>query len=460
MADHTPLSPFLIRKNMQASESKELYLSEFKRYRDDGAAKNPIWLRQLRESAIESFRELGFPTTHDEDWKYTNLDSLTSVPFHHGNGLVKNLTANEVFALALADAESQRMVFINGRYSPELSSLRRLPAGVRVESIAAALSKDDGLLERHLGRYTRIREQPFVALNTALTEDGALVVVPKNCKLPEPIHLIFVSVVNGGAVAYHPRNLMIAEGGAEAQIVETYIGLGTGNYFVNPVSEVVGEEDAVIDHHRLQRESIRGFHIGALEARLNRSSNITAHAITLGGGLVRNDVHAVLAGEGSECVLNGLYVLDGKQHVDNSTEIEHTKPKATSLELYKGILGGSARGVFNGKILVHKDAQKTNARQTNKNLLLSADAVVNTKPQLEIYADDVKCSHGSTIGQLDRDALFYLRSRGLGREEAQSLLSYAFASEVVGKIKVDYLRQKLNDYLLNKFSRNSESKIQ
>ena len=444
---------------MQASESKELYLSEFRRHRSDGAEKNPPWLRQLRESAIESFQELGFPTTHDEDWKYTNLDSLISVPFHYGNGAVKSLTAKEVLAPALADSECQRLVFINGRYFSELSDLRRLPAGVRVESIAAALSKNDGFLERHLGRCVRIRERAFAALNTALTKDGALVVVPRNCKLGEPIHLIFVSVANGGAVACHPRNLLIVEDGAEAQIVESYIGLGTGNYFVNPVSELVGGEDAVIDHHRLQRESAKGFHIGTLEARLNRNCNIAAHAITLGGGLVRNDIHAVLAGEGSECLLNGLYVIDDRQHVDNSTEIEHRSPKATSLELYKGILDGSARGIFNGKILVHKDAQKTNARQTNKNLLLSADAVVNTKPQLEIYADDVKCSHGSTIGQLDRDALFYLRSRGLDREEAESLLSYAFASEVVGKIKIDSLRQKLNDYLLSKFTRNSESKI-
>ena len=444
---------------MQASESKERYLSAFKRYRGDRTAKNPTWLRQLRESAIERFQELGFPTTHNEDWKYTNLDPLISVPFQHENGAAKNLTAIDVSAFGLADSEGQRLVFINGRYAAEWSDLLRLPAAVRVESIAAALSKDDGLLERHLGRYARIHDQPFAALNTALTRDGALVVVPKHCKLREPIHLIFVSVGNGEAIAYHPRNLLIVEGGAEAQVVETYIGLGAGNYFVNPVSEVVGEEDAVIDHHRLQRESPKGFHIGTLEARLNRNCNITTHAITLGGGLVRNDVHAVLAGEGSECLLNGLYVLDDKQHVDNSTEIEHVKPKATSLELYKGILSGSARGVFNGKILVHKDAQKTNARQTNKNLLLSPDAVVNTKPQLEIYADDVKCSHGSTIGQLDRNALFYLRSRGLGREQAESLLSYAFASEVVGKIKIDYLRQKLNDYLLSKFGRNSDSKI-
>jgi Fe-S cluster assembly protein SufD len=445
---------------MHASESKELYLSEFKRYRSNGAAKNPTWLRQLREAAIASFQELGFPTTHDEDWKYTSLDSITSVTFQHGNGIAKTVAANDIFGVALADSACQRLIFINGRFFPELSSLRGLPAGVRVESIAETLRRDDGSLEPHLGRYARIREQAFVALNTAFTEDGAFVVVPKNCKLREPIHLIFVSIANGESVASHPRSLFIVEKGGEAQIVETYVGLGTGSYFVNPVTELVGGEDTVIDHYRLQREGAKGSHIGTLEVQLSRNCNLAAHAITLGGALVRNDVHAVLNGEGSECHLDGLYVLAGKQHVDNSTEIEHIKPKATSLELYKGILSGSARGVFNGKILVHKDAQKTNARQTNKNLLLSADAMVNTKPQLEIYADDVKCSHGSTIGQLDRDALFYLRSRGLSRDDAQSLLSYAFASEVIGRVKIDSMRQKLDDYLLSKFGRNQESNIQ
>jgi len=445
---------------MLASESKELYLSEFRRYRNNGATKNPPWLRQLRESAIASFQKLGFPTTRDEDWKYTSLDSITSVAFQRGNGVAKTVTADDISTLALADSARHRLIFINGQYFPHLSSLGALPVGIRVESIAETLQRNDDSLAPHLGRYARAREQAFVALNTAFMEDGAFVVVPKNCKLREPIHLIFVSLSNGESVASHPRSLVVVEDGGEARIVETYIGWGMGNYFVNPVTELVGGEGTLVDYYRLQREGIKGFHIGTLEVQLGRNCNLAAHAITLGGALVRNDVHAVLNGEGSECLLNGLYVLDGKQHVDNSTEIEHMKPKATSLELYKGILSGSARGVFNGKIMVHKDAQKTNARQTNKNLLLSADAMVNTKPQLEIYADDVKCSHGSTIGQLDRDALFYLRSRGLSRDDAQSLLTYAFASEVVARVKIDSMRQRLDDYLLTKFGRNQESKIQ
>ena len=241
--------------------------------------------------------------------------------------------------------------------------------------------------------------------------------------------------------------------GCEAKIVESYVGVNSGRYFCNAVTELVGGQDAVVEHYRIQQESDSGFHIGTLEANLPRGCHLTAHAVSLSGSLVRNNVHVILNGEGAECTLNGLYLADGKQHIDNFTEIEHIKPRATSLELYKGILDGSAHGVFNGKIVVHKDAQKTDARQTNKNLLLSENAMVNTKPQLEIHADDVKCSHGSTIGQLDPDALFYLRSRGLGVDEARSLLSFAFASDVVGRMKIESLRKRLDDYLVAHFGR-------
>jgi Fe-S cluster assembly protein SufD len=249
----------------------------------------------------------------------------------------------------------------------------------------------------------------------------------------------------------HPRNLIIVGEGSQARIVESHIGTSSGAYFANAVTELVGGEGASIEHYLLQREGETGFHIGTLEAQLRRQCTLVAHCITLAGSLVRNDAHVVLNGEGSECSLNGLYLVEGKQHVDNHTEIEHCMPRAKSMELYKGILSGSAHGVFDGKILVHKDAQKSDARQTNKNLLLSEGAVINTKPQLEIYADDVKCSHGSTVGQLDRDALFYLRSRGIDLGAAQSLLSYAFASDVLSGIKIALLREQLNDYLLTKF---------
>jgi Fe-S cluster assembly protein SufD len=435
----------------------EPYLSAFRHYQENGGGSGPGWLRKLREAGIANFEKLGFPTARNEDWKYTSVGPLAETVFerdeHSGND-TKALAADAIRALSFADFADNRLVFVNGVSSPDLSRLHRLPAGARVESLANALQGDDDVLHAHLSRYVRYQEHSFVALNTAFIEDGALVLVPKGVVVEEPIYLVFVSTGQYGPVVSHPRNLIVAGEGSQARIVEIHIGAGSGPYFANAVTEIFGGEGASIDHYLLQREGDAGFHIGTLEAQLSRQCNFAANSITLAGSLVRNDVHVVLNGEGSECILNGLYLVDGKQHVDNHTEIEHCMPRAKSQELYKGILSGSARGVFNGKILVHKDAQKSDARQTNKNLVLSENAVINTKPQLEIHADDVKCSHGSTVGQLDRDALFYLRSRGIDSAEAQSLLCYAFASEVVSRIKIATMRAQLDEYLLMKFGTN------
>jgi Fe-S cluster assembly protein SufD len=417
-------------------------------------------LKELRESAIASFNKLGFPTTRDEDWKYTNIDPIVSTVFQPGGRIAKEATGvgmDEIFALSFSDPNSNRLVFLNGVYSPELSSLRGLSRGARVESLAGALRADDEVLHDHLSRYVRYREHSFAALNTAFVEDGALVLVHQGQVIEEPIYLVFVSLGEDRPIVFYPRNLIIVGDASQARIIESHIGTGSGAYFANAVTEIVGGEGASIEHYLLQREGDAGFHIGTLEAQLNRQCTLAAHCITLAGLLVRNDVHVVLNGEGSECTLNGLYLVDGKQHVDNHTEIEHCMPRAKSQELYKGVLSGNARAVFDGKILVHKDAQKSDARQTNKNLLLSEGAVINTKPQLEIYADDVKCSHGSTVGQLDRDALFYLRSRGIDLAAAQSLLSYAFASDVISGIKIASLRDQLNDYLLTKFRSHQDA---
>lgn len=438
---------------MEALERTEHYLSLFRQ--SYGAGALPSWFGRLRESAIESFARLGFPALGSEEWKYTSVDPIASVPFAHANGEGRAVTG-DIFAPAFVDETCPRLVFVNGEYSARLSSLSGLAAGVRVASLRAALAANDPALETHLGRAARFLEQPFVALNTALMEDGAVVLVPEGCRMAAPIYLVFVSLAQEQALQSQPRNLVVLEAGSEATIVESYVGIEAGNYFTNAVTELFAAENAVVDYYRIQREASRGFHVGAVEARLSDGCSFTAHGITLGGSLVRNDVHAVLDGEGAECVLNGLYLADGDRHVDNHTEIEHAKPRTRSLELYKGVLSGSARGVFNGKIIVHKDAQKTDAHQTNKNLLLSDRSVANSKPQLEIYADDVKCSHGSTIGQLDGDALFYLRSRGLSPDDARSLLSYAFARDVVGRVKIPALRERLDDYLANCFDRKRE----
>ena len=438
---------------MLASESKERYLSAFKQSQAHVAAGVPAWLRELRESGIASFAALGFPTTRNEDWKYTNVEPIAAQAFVHANGEAKALTASEIVTRSMADVDAPRLVFVNGIYAPEFSQLAALPKGVNVKSLGEAIRHDDSALSSELGRHADAQRQPFVALNSAFLEDGAVVSIAPGCRLDRPIYLVFVSMAGKAPVLSHPRTLILLGAGSEAKIVESYLGLGSGAYFCNAVTELVGDADAVIEHYRIQQEADSGFHVGSLEAILARGCHLTAHAVSLSGALVRNNVHVVLNGEGAECVLNGLYLADGKQHIDNFTEIEHAKPRARSLELYKGIIGGSAHGVFNGKIIVHQDAQKSDARQTNKNLLLSPDAVVNTKPQLEIYADDVKCSHGSTIGQLDADALFYLRSRGLGLDEAKSLLSFAFASDVVGRIKIESLRKSLDEYLVARFGR-------
>ena len=436
-----------------ANSGDNYFLAAFERFQKRFASA-PDWLRDLRQAAIDSFVRSGLPTTRQEDWRYTNVEPIASMGFESANGEAKLLRAEDLYAPSFTDPAYNRIVFVNGIFCPHFSSIRELPAGVQVKNLSAALTANDPVVRPHLARNSVHGEQPFVALNTAFAAEGAFVSVPKGVVIAEPIYLVFCSFGSGNPVMSHPRNLIVFGAGSQARIVESYIGLGDQPTLANVVTDVVGGEDSVIDYYRLQNEAGCGYHVGALEARVSRNCSFTAHSVTLRGSLVRNDIHVVLDGEGSECVLNGLYLLDGKQHVDNHTEIEHAKPRATSQELYKGILSGAAHAVFNGKILVHKDAQKTDARQTNKNLLLSENAVVNTKPQLEIHADDVKCSHGSTIGQLDKDALFYLRSRGLDSAEAQSLLSYAFASDLVGRMRIAPLRARLNDYLLTNFRRS------
>jgi Fe-S cluster assembly protein SufD len=400
---------------------------------------------------MASFTSLGFPTPKIEEWKYTNLEPIVAFDFSRRDGATKKVAEAELLTRAFADASATRLVFLNGVYAPELSLRDRLPEGVRLQSLAESIKGDDEFLSTQLGRYASYRRQSLVALNTAFLGDGAVLVMPPGRRLAEPIHLIYVSGAGGGQLVTHPRTLIFLGAGSEAKIVESYIGITRESYFCNAVTELIAEKDSVAEHCRVQREGEAAFHTGTFEAKLARGAHLTAHAVTLAGSLVRNDVHVSLDGEGAECVLNGLYLGSGRQHIDNSTVIEHVKPRASSFELYKGILNGAAHGVFNGKIVVHKDAQKSDARQVNKNLLLSDDAVVNTKPQLEIHADDVKCSHGSTIGQIDPDALFYFRSRGLGLAEARRLLSSAFAADVVARIKVASLRQHLDEYILEKF---------
>jgi Fe-S cluster assembly protein SufD len=321
-----------------------------------------------------------------------------------------------------------------------------------VTPLSESWEKHGCLLEKHLGKQTELVGHPFAALNTAFLSEGTLVYLPKGVVLEEPLHLVFVGSANSNPLSCHPRILIVAEENSQARIVETYLGAGTGAYFTNPVTELIAGDNAILEHYKLQMENLNAFHLAHLQVRLGRDSNVTLHSISLGGALVRNDLNVVLDGEGGEATLNGFYFAGGTQLVDNHTRIRHEKPHCNSHELYKGILDGKARGVFSGRIYVHPGAQKTDSKQTNKNLLLSDEALVNTIPQLEIYADDVKCTHGATIGQLDADSVFYLRSRGIGLAEARELLTYAFASDLTGRIRIPAIREGLEKQLFRHFS--------
>jgi Fe-S cluster assembly protein SufD len=341
-----------------------------------------------------------------------------------------------------------QLVCVNGHFVPELSALQALPAGVEVGSLAQALATRPQALEAHLGRYANYEEQAFVALNTAFMQDGVYVYVPRGCIVDVPIHLVFISLPHGEAIVSHPRNLLVLEENTQTTVIESYIGLGHEVYLTNAVTECVVGQNATVEHARLEWESARAFHIATLQVQQARDSHFVSHAIAAGGALARHDINVVLDGEGGENTLNGLFMATDQQHIDNHTRIDHVRPHCTSRELYKGILDGKGRGVFNGKIVVHKDAQQTDAMQTNKNLLLSQDASIDTKPQLEIFNNDVKCSHGSTIGRLEENSLFYLRTRGLEEADARRLLTYAFASELVNRLSVEALRTMLNDRVL------------
>ena len=438
-----------------AAQAKTLYESHFSEMEKGGLPNGKAWIRNLRKRAMARFNELGFPTSRNEEWKYTDVAPIANSVFQPARRVVDRLASDAAARAAVKGIEACRLVFVNGYYEPGFSSPRRSLEGVEIGSLAAALEGEGDWLEPHLARYAGYEEHAFVALNTALMGDGAVLYVPPGRIPTAPIHLLFISVAGPEPAVSHPRILVVIGKGGQASIVESYVGVGEGAYLVNAVTEVVIGENGAAEHYKLQRDGERAYHVATLQAHLAGSANFMSHSVVLGGALTRNEINAVLDGEGCECTLNGLYLASGEQHVDNHTRIDHVKPHGTSRELYKGVLDGKARGIFNGKIYVHKAAHQTDAKQTNKNLLLSRGAWVDTKPQLEIYNNDVKCSHGSTIGQLDQDAIFYLRSRGIGVATARSLLTYAFASEVINRIKIEPMRAQLDRLLADKFQADS-----
>ncbi len=405
-------------------------------------ASEPAWLLTRRDQAAATFRAEGLPTTRDEEWRYTPITGIADVaPQPVAAGPVE---AGALDGFLFRDFGGPQLVFVNGHFAASLSQQQALPAGIRVSSIAALLHSDPETLHRHLGTAIQFRQQGFTALNDAWFTDGAAIVVEANAAIATPIHLLYYST---GTAASYPRTLVIAGANSQVSIVESFAGTDTV-YVTNAITEVISAEGAHVDHYKVNRESLRAHHVASTHLHLARASVFATHNISLGGRLTRNDINATLDGEGIECTINGLYLADGDRVVDTHTAIDHAKPHCRSFEIYKGVLDGRSRGVFNGKIFVREDAQKTDAKQTNQALLLSDDATIDTKPQLEIYADDVKCTHGATIGQLNAEALFYLRARGIGEQDARALLIHAFAESVVENIRIDAVRHALEQVLL------------
>lgn len=405
-------------------------------------AHEPAWLRDARRRAADAFGRMGIPTTRGEEWRVTNVSPIADTPFvmaPPASAAVEEAGGFQVPGLA-----GPRLVFVNGRYAAELSAPGVRSSGVTVSTIADAIEHAPEALESWLARDQEYTGHPFAALNTALFDDGALVTLADDTVAGDPIQLVFLSTATPAPAMSAPRVLVRLGRNSQARLIETFGSVGPASGFTNAVTEVVVGDGSVLEHCRVQRESELAFHIGRTEFRLGRSSRSSSHAFALGGRIARHDALAVLGDEGAECTLNGFYLAGGSQLIDNHTDIDHARPHGTSHELYKGILAGRARGVFNGRIRVRPDAQKTDAKQTNKALLLSDESQINTKPQLEIFANDVKCTHGATVGQLSQDALFYLRTRGIGLDDARSLLVRAFATDVTSRIGLEPVRAELD----------------
>jgi Fe-S cluster assembly protein SufD len=418
----------------------EHYLVAFERL--EKRPHQPAWLHTLRQEGFARFSETGFPTRHDEDWRFTNVSPIANTPFVLAPEA--GVSASDLDLFRTSDFACQ-LVFVNGRFAPGLS---RVPAldKVKVASLTQTLASEPESLQAHLGHYLNYQRDAFAALNTAFFEDGAYVSVPRGAVVDQPIYVLYVSVSGAQPVIEHPRNLIVLGENSQATIVEDYVSLengGSAPSFSNTATELVAGDNAVVAHYMIVRPAADVFNVSTLRIQQGRSSNVATHSLLLSGALVRNNVHPVLAGEGAECLINGLFMANGRQHMDNYMLVEHASPHCNSRQFYNGVLNGQAHGVFHGRIIVHKDAQKTDAKQTNRNLLLSDDAQIDTKPQLEIYADDVKCTHGATIGQVEENALFYLRSRGLDEASAKHLLLLAFANECLDRMNSEQVRHHL-----------------
>ena len=413
------------------------------------------WFSKQRQSAFDIFQESGFPNTRVEDWKYTDVKPIAKNTF--SNITESNVASdnNEIDEILIKDLDCVNLVFINGAYSEKYSDIKNISSKIVIKSMADALINDESLLKKHLTKHINQELNSFTALNTAFIQDGAYINISANTNIDKPINITYISRDSNHPFATHPRNLIVMGENSNATVIENYVGSGKVNYFTNSVTETVLLQGAVLKHYKIQQEGSSAFHIASLNTSQSKDSRFESHLVSIGGALVRNNINASLNEEGAEIIMNGLYMTEDVQHVDNHTRVDHLKPHTQSHQNYRGVLNGKSRGVFNGKVVVHPQAQKIEAYQNNANLLLSDDAEIDTKPELEIYADDVKCTHGATVGQLDDDMLFYLRSRAVDEKTARSLLTYAFADEVISEINLKEIQNKLERLIIGRLPDSS-----
>src|SRR6266496_1122640 len=443
----------------ELAKPKNNYESAFRALHQ--ADPSAAWIELLRESAMDRFALLGFPTVKEEEWKYTNPAALAKTDFQPAQRDHVSATHNGLQSLALfsyPETAGSHLILINGFLSSELSATTGLTNIVALDLSAAITdTRYAKIVREYLARNAGYVDNGFTALNTAFLKSGVFILIPKNTKLDAPLQITFLSDPQQPNGASFPRALIVSEENSSATVVESYVSTGEERYFTNAVVEIILKEGARLEHYRLQRESNRAFHVATTAADLGPKSSYDATSVNLGGELARHDIEVVMDHEGAECWVDGLYVVGTGQHSDTHSVIDHKQPHCTSHQLYKGILDGTSRAVFNGKVFVRPGAQKTDALQTNKNLLLSNEARVDTKPQLEIFADDVKCAHGAAVGQIDEDELFYLETRGLNPDLARNVLTYGFAEEVIGKIKIDSIRAQLDEAVLNRLNARLEA---
>jgi Fe-S cluster assembly protein SufD len=438
-----PLFMVAMREKTTVKDT-EAHLQKFERFEKE--AKHPAWVFPLRKAGISKFAELGFPTLNDEDWRFTSLAPIKRLAFNPVFSVTNSqITADFVAGLPFQSLPGTRLVFVDGHFAAALSS--PAPEGIEAGSLGAALANDSALLEKHLGRYAQEEDNAFTSLNMAFFQDGAYIHVPSRKVVENPVHIIYVATGKETGATANPRNLILAGQGSQITILESYVSAGDAAHFTNVVTEIVAEENSVVEHCKFQNENQEACHMAAIHVRMAKNCHVSCHSIAIGARLSRNNIRTSLAGEGVNCILNGLYITRGEQLADHHMVVEHAQPHCNSHEYYNGILDDRSKGVFHGRILVRQAAQKTDAKQTNKNLLLSENATADTKPQLEIYADDVKCTHGATIGQLNEEAIFYLQARGIGMETARRMLIHAFAGEIIERIRYLPIREEMDQLI-------------